>query len=239
MIDDAALAKLEALRAEVASEPLILKSSFDIECEGCGDDLGAVCMDCRSTDQYETSAIQVCGMEEFARPTAELIVAAWNALPALIAAARGLEQLRGELERSRAMHAEALKELDTRSSAVFELARVRADRDALAQQGITLANGLRDIARERDEISAHFDALKEVEGERMQAERERDEARAALEQAQAEQAFCRGQMRKYAAEAKEAQAALLSQQQATDEAMRRAEEARRELAAIRSELLLP
>ncbi len=82
---------------------------------------------------------------------------------------------------------------------------------------------------DRGDLRAQVDTLAELL-------RESD---AKLEQTQAEHAFYRQEMRKYAAEAKEAQAALLSQQQATDEAMRRAEEARRELADIRSELLLP
>lgn len=108
-----------------------------------------------------------------------------------------------------------------------------------------------------------------------QAERERDEARAALDQARVQLAgcliaaeggdtaeVCQGDYawtlalettRKLYAQIAERdvalagahdredalQAALTSQQQATEEAMRRAEEARREMAAIRSELLLP
>jgi hypothetical protein len=107
-----------------------------------------------------------------------------------------------------------------------------------------------------DDIRAiTVESVLEVRAKRDELERERDEARAALEQESTERAFFQAEMRRYAEELKEAQAALAaarkgeqdaaarvvelqaaltSQQQATDEAMRRAEEARRELAAVQS-----
>lgn len=158
-------------------------------------------------------------------------------LAALIAAAREREQLRVELERFGGMGTiEALRH-ETMLGLIDENAKLR---------------------RERDSALACSDV----------AHRERDEARATLEQCQAEHGFFREHMRKYAAEAKEAQAALemeqsssktlrwmldgaqqadaaakvvfaelqaaiLSQQQATQEAMRRAEETRRELVEMK------
>lgn len=131
--------RLEALRADVTDAPLVLKSSFDIECEGCGDDLGAICADCRSTDQYETSAIQVCGMESFAKPTAELIVAAWNALPDLLAAAKRLTELTEALrplaalaEEYEAAEIDATVAWDASDRKAISLYQARAARVALA-----------------------------------------------------------------------------------------------------------
>lgn len=125
-----------------------------------------------------------------------------------------LEELKGSAAEQQAEREQLRRELEREQRDRRNL-RVELEiaNEAAAKERSRVDEAWRQLAAA---VAARDQARKDFEGLREQialAQRERDEARA--------------------------RAALTSQQQATEEAMRRAEEARRELASIRSELLLP
>ncbi len=235
MIDETALANLEALEKAATPGPWEGQQLFG------SNKLGRV----KGPKRSRLPAM-VGGGEAIPLEDSELIVATRKDPPGLLAAARERELFAAEKARVEVLYMDARRE---REQLLLRVRDAEAEAKRAGERESELCGLLEEVKAEREQLRG------ELERERTSKSKYVDELIKVMElqgpdtevvELRARLAEMRVAMRRVIEhggemmrERDEARAALTSQQQATDEAMRRAEEARRELASIRSELLLP